>query len=851
MNYLKSIIYSIVFLFIILASLLAFLFTTTPGLYASIKLLNVFIPGAIKAHKLTGNLIHHISFADLTYTNDRVSVRITQGKIDWKLPSLFDHQVIINELCANTLSIRTITTNKPHHKIKLTGNLQIDRLVVEHVKIEHLNIKKEFTKLQFTGVFNHSNWMVKHLSLNHENNRLSAEASGQTTPPYTMSTLLKFAPVAQGPGLQGNITIKGDTALYHWQVQFNGPMHGDIYGTLKNGDELDTHANWYNATWPIKTFIPLKSSQGTLTIKGTFQDLFVEAHANIEMPLVAEWQLSARIKNQQATVKSRLDLKADEIKTSLLANAVFNHAQDAKLNLTIHPGSYQLPKGSPIATLPFKGGELAVALTPQALQAKGQLIIDEHKKFELALRIPKFRLNDIKTDQTIDGKLNLSINTLDFLQDVSKTVEHVAGQLQMNLIAKGTIAKPIVTGALLLTNGSLSLPKSGVIFSPIQATIRTSNKHWQAEGSISSGGHLLTLNGQGNYTPHVTGKIDLKSDNFTIMKTAEYMIDISPQLVITLAPNLLHVTGLILIPTAQLKPISFRDSVNLPDDVVFVSEKTNENPNPFNITTDVLLKMGEKVALDIKGLHGFLDGTIQVKQQPKNPMSAMGELTIREGKYHAYGQDLTIEQGQLLFTGGPIDNPGINIRAIRKFNSAADFSNDEFNAASLEPVDFGNKTTVGIQINGRLNSNKIRLFSVPASLSQSDILSMLILGKPASQANKAGGKLLLAAISSMNLDSGTKGMQLLDQLKQKLGLDFNIQSNTLYNQYTNQATDNTALVVGKSLSKRLYLSYNISLLQTDSNVLTLKYLLNKFFSIQVNASDTASGVDLLYTRKKD
>ena len=128
----------------------------------------------------------------------------------------------------------------------------------------------------------------------------------------------------------------------------------------------------------------------------------------------------------------------------------------------------------------------------------------------------------------------------------------------MNLIAKGTIAKPIVTGALLLTNGSLSLRKSGVIFSPIQATIRTSNKHWQAEGSISSGGHLLTLNGQGNYSPHVTGKIDLKSDNFTIMKTAEYMIDISPQLVITLAPNLLHVTGLILIPTAQLKPISFR-----------------------------------------------------------------------------------------------------------------------------------------------------------------------------------------------------------------------------------------------------------------------------------------------------
>ena len=154
-------------------------------------------------------------------------------------------------------------------------------------------------------------------------------------------------------------------------------------------------------------------------------------------------------------------------------------------------------------------------------------------------------------------------------------------------------------------------------------------------------------------------------------------------------------------------------------------------------------------------------------------------------------------------------------------------------------------------MSGRLNAHKIKLFSIPANLSQSDILSMLLLGKPASQASQSGGQLLLAAISSMNLDSGTKGLQLLSQLKQTLGVDFNVQNNTRYNQPTTQAGGNTAFVVSKSLTKRLFLSYNIGLLQNDSNVFTLKYLLNKFFSIQVNTSDSGSGLDLLYTHSNN
>ena len=108
----------------------------------------------------------------------------------------------------------------------------------------------------------------------------------------------------------------------------------------------------------------------------------------------------------------------------------------------------------------------------------------------------------------------------------------------------------------------------------------------------------------------------------------------------------------------------------------------------------------------------------------------------------------------------------------------------------------------------------------------------------------------MAALSSMNLSGGTKGTQLLEQLKQNTGLDFDVQTNSNYNLVDNTVSDKTAFVVSKSLSKRISLSYNVGLSQADPNVLTLKYLLNKFFSLQISSSNTSNAIDVLYTSSK-
>ena len=857
MRYLKRAIYKFSIFFILLASLLAFLLTTTPGLYTSIKLVDLFLPGKLLIKNPAGHLINHVSFNELTYVNGNVTVQLEQGILNWHLITLFQQKLAVS-LTTDKLVVRVKETAQFHiPTLQLPFNLQINHLTVNQLQVQLGDNNRYFNKIELQGSLNNNRWIIKSLNTHAANLKVSLTASGQSTTPYALSGMLQLTPlIPRSNSIQSDITFSGDSAQYDFQGVLNGPIHGNVRGTLKHGVELQTDVNWDDAKWPISALTMLKSSQGHVTINGTWSDLMINASTRIDTPISALWQITAHVKHALTDITSTLNLTDSQFKTTITAKGTLNNTQKGALTVTINPGTYQLAEGSPIKAIPFSGGTLTINLTPRDLQTKGLFIIDPQTTVNLALRLPKFRFNKGApiTSQSIDGTLSLQLKSLNFLQGYSKAVEGLQGQLQMNLTAKGSLAKPVIKGELSLINASFSLPKSGLTFSPINAKLQSSNNHWQAQGSVTASDHTLILNGKGDYSPQFSGQLKLTSDNFPVMKTANYTINVSPQLAINVNPTSINITGNVLVPSAQLKPLSFSNTVSLSDDVVFVNKATTTTTtaNPFNINTDVQITMGKEVDLDVKGLRGYLDGAIHILQLPNRPMIATGELTIRDGKYQAYGQDLLIDQGQIMFTGGAIDNPGLHIRAIRKFsNTNADIVNTtpsfDFSAGHIDTLDVGGQTTVGIELNGHLNTHKLTLFSIPASLSQADILSLLILGKPASQASKSGGQLLLAAISSMNLDSGTKGLQLLTQMKQNLGVDFNLQNNTSYKQTTTQTGDNTALVVGKSLSKRLYLSYNVGLLQNDSNVLTLKYLLNRFFSIQVTTSDTGNGVDLLYT----
>ncbi len=649
----------------------------------------------------------------------------------------------------------------------------------------------------------------------------------------------------KSPKIEGKLKANSlDLKSFDLPVQnlkFNSEFSGDSLSFFRFNSELE--ALYFGKL--IRGFINYQNQQAQGEFNLGSNQLFFKGSPPYN------WTIKARIPEPNL-----LSPQLKNLKTTLNMDAQISNENYGQASLTIQPGFFLFDDNS-TQKMQFSGGEIKAQLNPKNLQIKGQLTLDQSKSLSLALSLPQFDLNKGLSDsQKIEGNLNLQVNSLGFLENFSSDLTRIEGQLNAVLKTSGTLGKPVIEGKMNLNKGRLLMEQMGLDFNPVLLDFQSHNKKWTAKGSLKSQGQALTLNGQGNFAPQTFGKINIEASNFPILKTEEYQINISPQLVLTISSNGLALNGKILVPDAQIKPQIFTDAISLSSDAVLVSAKPEQSINPLAMTTDIAIEMGPKVAINVKGLQGFLTGTIHLRQLADAPLNGSGQLNVRDGKYKAYGQDLKIDQGELLFTGGLIDNPGINIRASRSFNntnsSAASKSKLlDFNSANQQTLNFGENTVVGVLVTGRLKTPRVELFSEPSTLSQADILSMLILGKPANQANKAGGQLLLKAITSMNLGSNSKGIQLLQQLKQTLGFDIDLKTESKLDPETKKIADTNSVVVGKSLSKRVYLSYNFGLTKNDANVVTLTYLLNKFFSIQVNTSINASSIDLLYTHKKD
>jgi translocation and assembly module TamB len=140
----------------------------------------------------------------------------------------------------------------------------------------------------------------------------------------------------------------------------------------------------------------------------------------------------------------------------------------------------------------------------------------------------------------------------------------------------------------------------------------------------------------------------------------------------------------------------------------------------------------------------------------------------------------------------------------------------------------------GVQARGTLKSPELTLFSEP-SMSDTDTLSYLMLGRPADQARGADGELLYQAATSLGAAGG-------ELLAQKIGSVFGIKDVSIQ---TGATSTDTALVIGTYLSPRLYINYGIGLLE-PVNTFRMRYKLNKNWQFQ-SETGVHSGADILYT----
>jgi translocation and assembly module TamB len=156
---------------------------------------------------------------------------------------------------------------------------------------------------------------------------------------------------------------------------------------------------------------------------------------------------------------------------------------------------------------------------------------------------------------------------------------------------------------------------------------------------------------------------------------------------------------------------------------------------------------------------------------------------------------------------------------------------------------------VGVLVTGTVNNPGIKLFSNPAHWSQADILSFIVFGQPASAASSPNLQLLMRAAQALNTRGGKSGISSLQQNLQK-NLGFNeLQFVSGVNENFGNQQQTNSLVIGKTLSPRLTISYSLNIFNAF-NTLRLRYLLKKNWFLQTNSSVIGNGADIIYSIKK-
>jgi translocation and assembly module TamB len=249
----------------------------------------------------------------------------------------------------------------------------------------------------------------------------------------------------------------------------------------------------------------------------------------------------------------------------------------------------------------------------------------------------------------------------------------------------------------------------------------------------------------------------------------------------------------------------------------------HDETRTWELQARVEVKLGRQVKLAGLGLDGRIRGQLRVDQRPGKLATGTGTLNVG-GTYKAYGQNLEIESGRLLFAGTALDNPGLDIRAVRKILG--------------ESGDFGGDTiTAGLQVRGTAQVPVLTVFSNPA-MEQSEALSYLVTGKPLSSLKSGEGDMLGTAARAL----GSAGGDLLAKgIGARTGLDAGVSDSA--------ALGGSAFTVGKYLSPKLYLSYGVGLF-TPGEVVTLKYLFNRRWNFQAENATTGNraGINYRYER---
>lgn len=433
---------------------------------------------------------------------------------------------------------------------------------------------------------------------------------------------------------------------------------------------------------------------------------------------------------------------------------------------------------------------------------------------------------------TLGGTVSADIPRLKSLEALSGPQYALEGKLAASLQLAGTVGKPLLTGSINGSGIGVTLYDLGIRLTDgvvqvvlDQNTVELKQVHFRGgDGTLTATGAVKL----GETDPNLTGRI--VADKLQLFASPERTLIVSGEAGIANENKQIAIRGKFRVDRG-LFDLPKAGAPVLGDDVVVVRRsdqrevKTAATPvvpeakpaSRFSPLIDILIDLGDNFRFRGAGADILLAGQLGIKSEPLAPMRATGTVRVVDGTYEAFGRKLDIERGIINFNG-PVDNPNINIRALRR--------NQEVEA--------------GVEVTGTVRLPRVRLVSEP-NVPDEDKLSWLMFGYGAESAGSgqqrqlSGGALGGAALGMIG---GKAGKNVVSHF----GIDeFSIGPSTA------GLNDQQVVSIGKSVTDKISVGYEQSL-TSASNVVKLTYAISRRWSL-IAKGGSINGLSVLFNRR--
>jgi translocation and assembly module TamB len=431
----------------------------------------------------------------------------------------------------------------------------------------------------------------------------------------------------------------------------------------------------------------------------------------------------------------------------------------------------------------------------------------------------KANISDLLSEQrTLDARLILEQLNLNMLQSLIGEYGKVAANINSDLHLTGSLQRPQVSGQLTVDELMVIGDITPVELQSGELTVNFSGYQAALDAKLRSQDGDLRLDGQADWRDLAAwqASLNLLADELRVSVPPIAEVKVTPDLTITATPERAVITGDIYLPWGRIKVKELpQNAVGLSADEVILDEHlqpvAQDSELSMAIESDVNIHIGDDFRLDAFGLTGGLIGQLNVTRRDKGPF-IVGEINIDKGEYRSFGQDLIINEGQILMSGPPSE-PYLAISAIRNPDNTQD------------------DVVAGIRVTGPASEPVITIFSEPA-MAQQNALSYLLRGQDLD--SEGSGNSVTTALIGVSL---AKSGRIVGEIGEAFGVS-DLQLDTAGSGDESQVTVSGYLLPG------LQVKYGVGIFDSFGEF-TLRYrLMSDLYLEAVSGVDSA--VDVLY-----